>query len=166
MQTQAYTDSVIQQRDDLPGIYGGVDFTVVPERLDQDATIDDQRFAATRDAVSRVFERPELLETMRNATMTGDRIADAYAALIPEYGFRTLVEMLETACERGVENVENGPPELVDLIAAMENTPDWVDMALVEHGARAERVPMVTATPLAIRGRSSPPSSTSTPRSR
>jgi hypothetical protein len=152
MQTQAYADSVTRQRDDLPGIYGEVDFTVVPERLDQEATIDDERFAATRDAVGRVFERPELLETMRNATMTGDRVADAYAALIPEYGFRTLVEMLETACDRGVGSVENAPPELVDLIVAMENTPTWVDMALVEQGARAERIPMATATPLAIRG--------------
>ena len=34
----------------------------------------------------------------------------------------------------------------------MEATPEWVDMALVEQGARAERIPMATATPLAIRG--------------
>lgn len=152
MQTRAYADSVTRQRGDLPGIYGEVDFTVTPERLDQNATIDDERFAATRDAVRRVFDRPELLETMRNATMTGDRIADAYAALIPEHGFRALVEMLEAACERGVDSVENAPRELVDLISAMENTPAWVDMELVEQGARTERIPMATATPLAIRG--------------
>ena len=152
MQTQAYADSVNRQRDDLPGIYGEVDFTVVPERLDEGATLGDERFAPVRDAVSRVFDRPDLLETMRNATMTGDRIADAYAALIPTYGFRTLVEMLEAACESGVENVEKAPPELVDLIGAMEATPTWVDMALVAKGARAERIPMATATPLAIRG--------------
>ena len=89
---------------------------------------------------------------MRNATMTGDRIADAYAALIPTHGFRTLIEMLEAACQRGVESVENAPQELVDLIAAMEATPAWVDMKLVAEGARAERIPMATATPLAIRG--------------
>ena len=34
MHTRAYADSVTQQRDDLPGIYRGVDFTVVPERTD------------------------------------------------------------------------------------------------------------------------------------
>jgi hypothetical protein len=152
MQTQAYADSVTQQRNDLPEIYGEVDFTVVPERLDREAAIDDERFTATRDAVSRVFDRPELLETMRNATMTGDRIADAYASLIPTYGFRTLVEMLETACQGGIESVENPPNELVELIVAMETTPAWVDMTLVAEGARAERVPMATATPLAIRG--------------
>jgi hypothetical protein len=149
---QAYADSVTQQRDVLPEIYGEVDFNVVPERLDDGATLDDERFAASRAAVSRVFDRPELLETMRNATMTGDCIADAYAALIPTHGFQTLIEMLETACQRGVESVENAPRELVDLVAAMEATPTWVDMALVAKGARAERIPMATATPLAIRG--------------
>jgi hypothetical protein len=152
MQTQAYANSVTQQRDEIPEIYGAVDFTLVPERLDSEATLDDDRFAASRDAVSRVFDRPELLETMRNATMTGDRIADAYAALIPTHGFRTLIEMLEVACQRGVESVENAPQELVDLIAAMEAAPAWVDMKLVAEGARAERIPMATATPLAIRG--------------
>ena len=152
MQSRAYADSVTQQRGDLPGIYGEVDFTVTPERLDQGATIDDERFAATRNAVRRVFDRPALLETMRNATMTGDRIADAYATLIPEYGFQALVEMLEVACERGVDSVDNAPNELVALISAMENTPTWVDMELVEQGARTERISMATATPLAIRG--------------
>jgi hypothetical protein len=152
MQTQAYADSVTQQRAALPEIYGEVDFTLVPERLDAEAALGDERFTAVRDAVRRVFDRPELLETMRNATMTGDRIADAYAALIPTLGFRTLVEMLEAACQRGIENVENAPRELVDLIAAMEATPAWVDMTLVAEGARAERIPMATATPLAIRG--------------
>jgi hypothetical protein len=152
MQQHSYADSVTQQRDNIPEIYGAVDFALVPERLDSEATLDDDRFAASRDAVSRVFDRPELLETMRNATMTGDRIADAYAALIPTHGFRTLIEMLEVACQRGVESVENAPQELVDLIAAMEAAPAWVDMKLVAEGARAERIPMATATPLAIRG--------------
>jgi hypothetical protein len=152
MQPQAYADSVTQQRDDLPEIYGEVDFTMTPERLDSVATLDDERFAASRDAVSRVFDQPDLLETMRNATMTGDRVADAYAALIPTRGLRALVEMLEAACEGGIDSVENPPGELVNLIVAMETPPSWVDMALVTQGARAERIPMATATPLAIRG--------------
>ena len=60
--------------------------------------------------------------------------------------------MLEVACERGVDSVDNAPRELVALISAMENTPTWVDMELVEQGARTERISMATATPLAIRG--------------
>ncbi len=152
MQTRSYADSVRRQRDDLPGIYGTVDFTVVPERLDHDATVDDERFAPVRDAVRRVFDQPDLMEIIRDATMTGDRVADAYAALIPEFGFSKLVDMLGTACEHGIGHVDDAPPQLIELIAAMEATPDWVDMELVEQGARSERIGMATATPLAIRG--------------
>ena len=55
--------------------------------------------------------------------MMGDKVADAYASLIPEYGFRALVSMLEQACDRGIESVENAPDELVAFISAMEVTP-------------------------------------------
>ncbi len=60
--------------------------------------------------------------------------------------------MLEEACEQGVENVEGAPQEVVDFISAMEATPDWVNMELVEKGARQERIPMATLSPFAIRG--------------
>ena len=149
---QTYADSVARQRAEIPEIYGDVDFSIVPERLDADAASGDDRFARHRDAVARVFDNPELIAMVRDYTMTGDKVADAYAALIPELGFRTLVEMLDKACEKGIEAVDNAPPELVEFIRAMEATPDWVDMALVEQGARAERVPMAAATPFAIRG--------------
>lgn len=150
--TPAFSEAVLRQRDEIPAIYGGVDFSVVPERFDSDASIDDDRFVPMRAAVARVFERPGLMATIREATMTGDRAGDAFAALIPQLGFRTLVGMLETACAHGVESVPDAPPELVALISSMEATPEWVDMKLVEQGARAERIPMATATPFAIRG--------------
>lgn len=152
MTTKVYPDIVTQQRQDNPKLYGGVDFTTVPERFDAEAKLGDERFTKARDGIERVFERPELLELARNYTMTGDRVADAYAALIPDRGFKTLVDMLDQACEQGVENVEDAPPELVAFIKAMEATPDWVDMDLVVEGAQAERISMATATPFAIRG--------------
>ncbi|GJM36802.1 MAG: hypothetical protein DHS20C19_01690 [Acidimicrobiales bacterium] len=152
VQTQAYADTVVRQRDEIAALYGDVDFTIVPERLDDAATRDDERFRRHKDATDRVFDRPDLIERVRNYTMTGDRVADAYAALIPVHGFRTLVDMLDAACERGVENVEDAPPELVAFIRSMEDTPGWVDMDLVARGAEAERIPMATATPFAIRG--------------
>ncbi|MDG1399961.1 MAG: oxygenase MpaB family protein [Candidatus Binatia bacterium] len=136
----------------MPGIYGGVDFSTVPERLDTQAKLDDERFDKLRSMVAPVFDNPDLLERVRNSTMTGDRVSDAYAALIPEFGFPVLIQMLDAACEKGVENVENAPPELVAFIRAMENTPEWVDMDLVEAGARDERIPMAAGTPFAIRG--------------
>ncbi|NOX31631.1 MAG: DUF2236 domain-containing protein [Actinobacteria bacterium] len=152
MKTEAYAERVVRQRDDIPGIYGEIDFSIVPERFDSEATVDDERFEKHRDAVGRVFDNPVLMETIRDYTMLGDGVADSYASLIPEHGFRALVDMLDEACERGVEHVDNAPAELVDFIRAMEDTPDWVDMALVEAGARADRVPMAAAVPFAIRG--------------
>ena len=143
---------VRRQCEEIPGLYGKVDFSTVPERLDTEATLDDERFEKLRSLVAPVFDQPELLERIRNSTMTGDRVADAYAALIPQYGFPALIQMLDAACERGVENVEDAPPELVAFIRAMENTPEWVDMDLVEAGARDERIPMASGTPFAIRG--------------
>jgi hypothetical protein len=152
MPTAEYTDFVRRQRDEIPGLYGEVDFSIVPERLDSEAMVDDERFDKLRLQVARVFDNPDLLERVRNSTMTGDRVADAYAALIPQFGFPALIEMLDAACEHGVENVKDPPAELVAFIRAMEDTPQWVDMALVEAGARAERIPMAVATPFAIRG--------------
>ena len=152
MPTQVYADDVVRQSADNPAIYGEVDFAVVPERYDVDATVDDERFAAHRRAVARVFDQPALRGTVRDATMRGDHVADAYAALIPERGFQALVAMLETACREGVDAVDDAPAELAALLAAMEATPAWVDMDLVRAGARAERVAMAAATPYAIRG--------------
>lgn len=152
MQPSVYTDTVARQREDIPALYGDVDFSIVPERLDTGASIDDERFAPMRSAVERVFREPETMRVIRDATMTGDRPADAYAALIPEHGFRPLVDMLETACSQGLRAVDDPPRELVALIESMEATPAWVDMDLVRRGARAERIPMATAAPFAIRG--------------
>ncbi len=152
MTSQTYADGVMRQRDDLPAVYGDVDFDLVPERFDAGATVDDPRFETMHKAVARVFEQPALMETIRNATMTGDRVADAYAALIPEFGLRRLIDMVEQACAHGIESVDGAPTELVTLIHSMEDTPGWVDMDLVEQGARAERIGMATATPFAIRG--------------
>ena len=41
------------------------------------------------------------LDRVRAYTMLGDIVADAYTALIPQYGFRRLIDMLVAACERG-----------------------------------------------------------------
>lgn len=147
-----YADRVGRQREDIPAIYGNVDFSIVPERLDDDAAPSDARFGRHREAIDRVFAQPELLERVRNYTMTGDSVADAYAALIPEHGFAKLIQWVDDACERGVEQVLDAPPELVALVRSMEATPEWVDMDLVRKGAAAERVGMATAVPFAIRG--------------
>lgn len=147
-----YADGVLRQKDAVPGIYGDVDFSILPERYISNARVSEKLPLRFQQYAHSALADPKRVETIRNYTMMGDAVADAYAALIPEYGFRTLVTMLEEACENGVETVHNAPPELVTFIRAMEATPEWVDMAMVERGARQERIPLVTISPFAIRG--------------
>jgi hypothetical protein len=84
--------------------------------------------------------------------MLGDNVCDQYAALMPQYTFRGLMTMLSDACDHGVENVEDAPPELVAFIRAMETVPEWLDMSLVEEGARADRNIVLHASPWSMRG--------------
>jgi hypothetical protein len=147
-----YADSVLDQKEAIAEIYGGVDFSILPERYVSDPDVSKIRSSRYRRYAERALTDPARLETIRNYTMMGDQVADAYAALIPEYGFRTLVDMLDDACAKGVEAVPNAPVELAAFIRAMEATPDWVDMDLIEEGARQERIPIATISPFAIRG--------------
>ena len=147
-----YRDCVLEQKEAIPAIYGDVDFSILPERYVSGVDLGNSLPSRYKPYAQRALSDPERVENIRNYTMMGDGVADAYAALIPEYGFRTLVAMLEDACENGIEAVSNAPKELVTFIHAMEATPDWVDMDLVEKGARQERIPLVTISPFAIRG--------------
>lgn len=147
-----YADSVLQQKQAIAGIYGNVDFSILPERYVSDPDISTIKNPLHKRYAESALSDPARVECIRNYTMTGDQVADAYAALIPEYGFRTLVAMLDEACDKGVESVQNAPKELAAFIRAMEATPDWVDMDLIEEGARHERIPLATISPFAIRG--------------
>jgi hypothetical protein len=48
--------------------------------------------------------------------------------------------------------VSDAPPELVSFIAAMEDTPKWIDFDLVREGARQERIPAALLAPFITRG--------------
>jgi hypothetical protein len=78
--------------------------------------------------------------------------ADAYAALIPQYGFQRLVAMLKEACDHGLESVSSAPPELSRFIHEMERFPAWLDAKLIEQGARIERNAYAHSAPFIIRG--------------
>lgn len=151
-ENRLFASAVLDQKTMIPEIYGSVDFDHLPERYVTDFDIEALRPSRHRSYCERVLENPGLVDRIRSYTMMGDNVADAYASLIPEYGFRALVSMLDQACDQGIETVENAPAELVAFIEAMEATPDWVDMALVEEGAMHERIPLGTISPFAIRG--------------
>ena len=121
-----------------------------------------ERFTLDPDA--ETFLAPELLprraqlladqrrvNVIREYTMRGDAVADAYAELIPQYGFRQLASMLARACECGVDSVDGAPPELIALIRDMEARLTWFDMRMVEEGARLERNAYVHRAPFAVR---------------
>ena len=132
----------------LPQMYASVDFDRQPERFNDEATA-----AKVRDrGPPQLRVTDEEFELVRAYTMLGDVVADAYAGLIPQYGFKRLIAMLVQACDQGIAAVEDAPPELAAFIGAMEATPDWVDMELVAEGARLDRNATANLAPFAIRG--------------
>ena len=138
---------VASQKTLLPTLYGAIDFDAAPERFTPDASK-----AVVRDrAPLGVTVTQDDLDRIQAYTMLGDVVADAYAALIPQYGFRRLIDMLVTACEHGVEAVAAAPPQLAAFIADMEAKPDWIDMDLVREGARLDLNAMAHLAPFAIR---------------
>jgi hypothetical protein len=145
-------ERVRRQRDELPGMYGDIDFDRVPERLALGP--DDESDYPSHLKLSRadLMAETELIEVMATATMLGDVVCDAYVARLPEFGMQRLIEMIRTACREGIDAVDGAPDELVAFLEAMEATPDWIDLDLVEQGARVERVGAALAAPYAIRG--------------
>ena len=141
------------QKNLIPSLYGEVDFSITPERFTAERHV--------RSLLPPEFERKyragiiadaERVERARLYTLLGDNVADAYAALAPQYGMRALINMLRTACDEGVEAVPDAPPELHRFIAEMARTPDWLDMDLVREGARVSRNTLANLSPFAIRG--------------
>nr|WP_321360914.1 oxygenase MpaB family protein [uncultured Hyphomonas sp.] len=139
---------ILLQKTALPVMYGDIDFALTPERYTDDLSVSSMKDYATK------FPPPpgDMVERVKAYTMLGDITADAYAALMPEYGFKRVVDMLTTACDEGIGAVPDAPPELAALIAEMETRPDWLDIDLVREGARLNRLPMAESAPWMIRG--------------
>lgn len=132
-------ERVASQRQLQPDLYGDINFDEHPYRLtgrlaDKSALPD---WVGDR---ASILEDDRVRELMETATMLGDVVADPYAALMSTYSVTELIDMLKTACRQGIEAVPDAPPELVAFIAAMEATPDWINLDLIEEGARTARV--------------------------
>jgi len=139
---------IVHQKTALPAIYGDVDFSITPERF----TDDPRESMLGRRAGYGTPPPAHMIERVRAYTMLGDVAADGYAALIPQYGFRRIVDMLKLACDEGLSAVPNAPPELAALLHEMEQQPEWLDMELVRRGAQLDRVSTAVAAPWFIRG--------------
>ncbi|ESQ82559.1 hypothetical protein AEAC466_16975 [Asticcacaulis sp. AC466] len=143
-------NQVENQATRIPAIYGDIDFAAVPERFTINPS--GEGLQGFEKLIPEIMADAPLVEMMAAYTLTGDVVADAYAARIPEFGFRQLVMWLKTACDKGVEAVPDAPDELRAFLAAMEARPKWLDMNLVREGARIERNHYAHLVPFAIRG--------------
>lgn len=142
---------VHSQRELQPALYGDFDFTATPVRFTTDPGVESAlpTWIAAREPL---LQDDQVVELMRTATLLGDVVADPYAALAEGLGMKRIIGMLQQACREGVDRVPDAPPELVAFIRAMEATPDWLDMDLVEQGAAASRVPAAFLAPFVLRG--------------
>src|ERR1700691_2123334 len=136
----------------IPSMYGRMDFSIAPERFTVEPEAVSELGPEVLQRRAELLANEELVARIKAYTMHGDPVADAYAALIPKYGFHRLATMLEDACDRGVETVPSAPPELVQFIRAMEQFPAWLDPKLIEEGARIERNAYAHRAPFVIRG--------------
>src|SRR5580658_1677690 len=136
----------------IPSMYGRMDFSITPERFTVEPDAVSELDPEVLQRRAELLANEELVARIKAYTMHGDPVADAYAALIPKYGFHRLATMLEEACDRGLEGIPSAPPELVEFIRAMETFPAWLDAKLIEQGARIERNAYAHRAPFVMRG--------------
>jgi hypothetical protein len=144
-------ERVRSQRDNQPVLYGEIDFDTLPYRHTTDPQVPSALPAWVADRVP-ILQDERVVELISVATMLGDVVADPYASLVERHGVPRLIGMLRQACREGVDTVADAPEELRAFIAAMEATPDWLDMRLVEQGARRARIPAAFIGPFVTRG--------------
>lgn len=137
----AYSERNISemQKRVAPRVYGNLDLDIVPERFRSE--LGESSILKKNSRITALLADPEKVEFFRQLTLMGDPLADAYAALIPELGFRKIREMLETAIVQGIDAVSDAPPELKAFIGAVDEKPQWLDMERVERAARFMRLP-------------------------
>src|ERR1700691_5268567 len=150
--TTKLTAMLASEAAQIPSMYGRVDFSITPERFSVEPADVSELGPELSHRRTELLANEELVARIKAYTMHGDPVADAYAALIPKYGFHRLAMMLEEACDRGLENVPSAPPELVQFIRAMEQFPTWLDQKLIEEGARMERKAYAHRAPFVVRG--------------
>lgn len=131
-------EQIIQEHHAIcPDIYKIFDMNMVPDRY-RKAPGPKSRLAHTlSEEEKQILENPHDQELLRQLTMSGDPIADAFAAKFHELGHQNAMQMLETALNEGLDKVKDPAPELVNLIHHVEQTPDWVDWDVIDTTVEA-----------------------------
>ncbi|WP_104107326.1 oxygenase MpaB family protein [Nocardioides sp. 616] len=88
-------------------------------------------------SVSRVAEArqrfPALAPRYFEAMWEGDPLADAFVADVASLGHGRAMRMLRTACREGIDSVPQAPESLRALFVELDDVPDWVDLAAMDH---------------------------------
>jgi hypothetical protein len=131
-------EHIIQEHHEIcPDIYKSFDMNMVPDRY-REAPGPKSRLAnVLSKREKQILKDPHDQELLRQWTMSGDPIADAFAAKFHEIGHQQAMQMLETALNEGIDQVENPAPELINLIQHVENTPEWVDWDVIDNTVEA-----------------------------
>ncbi|WP_199429160.1 oxygenase MpaB family protein [Qaidamihabitans albus] len=95
------------------------------------------RFAAKLFAPGDIRGTESQVRRLREFAQAEDPPADAVVAMIHDRPRGEGRALFEQALERGVDTLDDPPPQLVDFFRDVEATPYWVDQERVERGARA-----------------------------
>lgn len=66
----------------------------------------------------------------------GDPLADAFVADMDEIGRGRGMRMVKRALREGIDAVADAPPSLIALFDQLDTVPAWVDMDVIDDGAR------------------------------
>ncbi|QLY30342.1 oxygenase MpaB family protein [Nocardia huaxiensis] len=83
----------------------------------------------------------ELVDSFAAAYYQADPVAEAFVdeVYLGDIGPKAGRAMLDQALAHGVDSVPDAPPSLIRLFEEFETAPDWLDLDLVEQGARVFR---------------------------
>ncbi|GAB98669.1 hypothetical protein GONAM_02_01920 [Gordonia namibiensis NBRC 108229] len=144
-------ERVARQADELPELYGDFDFDTTPERFTTDPDVKSALPRRLGDR-NKYLNDPRLMELVHTSTFLADVPADRVAALSARYPVSELVNLVRRVCREGAENVPDAPPEIGELIAVMQEKPDWIDFGLIDDGAAYSRLYAALVSPFMTRG--------------
>jgi len=126
------------QKTIAPAVYGELDLDCTPERFR--TKLGENSIVKDNPRIQALLADTDKVEFFRQLTLMGDPLADAFAARIPEMGYKKARAMLDKAAEKGIDTVPDAPKELVDLMRSVETVPDWVDWTKIEKASENARL--------------------------
>lgn len=126
------------QKEIAPSVYGELDLDIQPERFRTE--LGENSIVKTNKRIQALLNDADKVEFFRQLTLMGDPLADAFAELIPEMGFKKARAMLDQAAAHGVDTVKDAPQELINLMRSVEQEPDWVNWDTIDQASENARL--------------------------